>query len=199
MVTEQPKLSSERIAYLSRGDEELQSLLAEVPEADHAELVEAHEAQKRAAELLKGHRKRARLRTTRPQPAAQERREGAQAYLLAKYEEIGTVDDTLWDLLQLRNRDPAAYRDVVGSDENYKLETIRKYWYAIPKRSARRRNSASWLATRARRDRRKSTGWAPSRTPATGRPCGHAKAAQAIGSPPGPLQGRGRESPRRKR
>ena len=27
MVTEQPKLSSERIAYLSRGDEELQSLL----------------------------------------------------------------------------------------------------------------------------------------------------------------------------
>jgi hypothetical protein len=131
-VDPEPALSAERIAHLARLDPELQSRLAEVPETEHAELVQAYEEEKQAAELLKRFRKRRRQRTAKPQPAAQERREGAQAYLLAKYEEIGLVDEICWDLLHLRNRDPAAYREVIGSDEPYKLETVRKWWYEIP-------------------------------------------------------------------
>ncbi len=95
-----------------------------MPEADHPEVVEAYEAQKQAAELLKSYRKRARLRTARPQPAAQERREGAQAYLLAKYEEIGNMDETLWDLLQLRIRDLEAYRQVLGTDKRVRTRDV---------------------------------------------------------------------------
>lgn len=131
VVAEKTGLSRERIARLVRDDLELQHLLAEAPDADPAELVEAYEEDKGAAELLKRHRKRARMRTARPQPAAQERREGAQAYLLAKYEEIGSVEETLWALAQLQTRDPKAYRQVMGTDQAYAVETLRKYWLEI--------------------------------------------------------------------
>ena len=127
-----PGLSAERIDHLALHDPELQGLLADASEAERAELVEAFQAEKQAAALLERHRKRTRLRTAKPQPAAQERRERAQAYLLAKYEEIGNVEEALWDLMQLRARDLATYRRVIGSDQEYKLETFRKYWAEVP-------------------------------------------------------------------
>ncbi|MGB7587997.1 MAG: hypothetical protein WBM00_04745 [Solirubrobacterales bacterium] len=127
----QPELTEERIAHLARLDPQLGERLGEVGEAERAELVEAHEEEKNAAALLRDHRRRARLRQRTVQPEAQRRREDAQRYLLAKYEEIGNVEDALWSLLQLRNRDQKSYREVMGTDEEYKLETIRKYWQDI--------------------------------------------------------------------
>lgn len=132
MVALQPELSAERIDHLALHDPELRSVLAESTEEDRAEAVEAYEAEKSAAALLARYRRRARLRTTKPQPAAQERRAGAQRYLLAKYEEIGDVEETVWELLQLSRRDPKAYRQVMGTDRQFAFETLRKYWQAIP-------------------------------------------------------------------
>jgi hypothetical protein len=127
-----PGLSEERIAHLALHDPELGQVLAEGAAQDRVELVEAHEEEKSAAALLARHRRRARLRTRVPQPAAQERRERAQQYLLARYEEIGNVEEALWDLAQLRTRDPEVYRQVMGDEADYKIETLRKYWQEIP-------------------------------------------------------------------
>lgn len=128
LVSLEPELSEERIAYLARLDPELGALLAEVGEAERAELVEAHLEKQRAASLLREHRRRARLGQGIEQPEAKRRREGAQRYLLARYEEIGNVEEALWSLLQLGNRDPRAYRQVMGTDRPFALETLRKYW-----------------------------------------------------------------------
>ncbi len=131
-VAKRPKLSPERIAHLARHDPELRRRLVDVPSEDQAELVEIYESEKSGAEMLAARRRRSRMRTAKPPPAAQERRDRANSYLLAKYEEIGNVEETLWALAQLRTRDPKAYRKIIGSDEHYKLETLRKYWQQIP-------------------------------------------------------------------
>lgn len=130
-VAESPELTPERIAHLALHDEELQNRLVGVAEEDRAELVEAYKREQSGAALLKRSRRQARMRTAKPQPAAQERREEAQAYLLAKYEEIGSVEEALWALAQLQTRDPKTYRQVMGTDQKYAVETLRKYWLEI--------------------------------------------------------------------
>jgi hypothetical protein len=128
----QPELSEERIAYLAHRDPGLAKLLAEAGEDEHAELVEARAEEQSAKAILDRRRRRARLSTQKPQPVAQERRERAQAYLLVAYEKIGNVEEALWELAQLRTRDPKAFRRVMGDEHDYKIETLRKYWQAIP-------------------------------------------------------------------
>lgn len=128
----EPGLSEERITYLARNDSELARLLAEAGVDQRTELVKAHRSERSAAALLERRRRRERLQTVKPQPAAAARRQRAQAYLLATYEEIGNVEEALWSLAQLRIRDPKAYRQIMGDEHDYKIGTLDKYWQEIP-------------------------------------------------------------------
>jgi hypothetical protein len=73
---------------------------------------------------------------------ARRRRAGSQAYLLAKYEELGTLNGAFWDLAHLHDREPGRYRQVTGSDHLPQSETLHRYWKGIPvtqRRAARQR------------------------------------------------------------
>jgi hypothetical protein len=79
--------------------------------------------------------------TPNPHPVARRRRAGSQAYLLAKYKELGTLHEAYWDLVHLHDREPDRYRRVTGSDRLPQYETLHRYWTGIPvaKRRAARR------------------------------------------------------------
>ena len=65
------------------------------------------------------------------------RRVGSQKFLLASYAEVGNLNEALWELGHLHDRDPCRYRQLTGSDELPAYETLRGYWKRIP--LARRR------------------------------------------------------------
>ena len=70
------------------------------------------------------------------------RRTGSQAYLLAKYEELGTLHEAFWELAHLHDGEPGRYRQVTGSDRLPQYETLRTYWKQIPvnrRRAAKQR------------------------------------------------------------
>jgi hypothetical protein len=75
-------------------------------------------------------------------PAPQQRRAGFQAYLLVKYEEVGTLHGAFWELAHLHDREPESYRRIAGSDRLFSYETLHRYWKEIPltkRRAARQR------------------------------------------------------------
>ena len=45
------------------------------------------------------------------------RRVGSQKFLLATYAEVGKLNEALWELVHLHERDPGRYRQLTGSDE----------------------------------------------------------------------------------
>jgi hypothetical protein len=60
------------------------------------------------------------------------RRDGFQAYLLAKYEEFGTFREAFRELAHLHERDPDRYRQITGSNRLPQYETVCRYWKEIP-------------------------------------------------------------------
>jgi hypothetical protein len=81
--------------------------------------------------------------TTKSHPAARRRRAGSQAYLLAKYEELGTLHEAYWELVDLHGREPERYRRMMGSDRLLQYETLHRYWTGIPvarRRAAKQRS-----------------------------------------------------------
>jgi hypothetical protein len=74
--------------------------------------------------------------------AALSRRLGTQKFLLSTYAEVGKLNEALWELVHLHERDPGGYRRLTGSDELPEYETLRGYWKQIPiaqRRAARER------------------------------------------------------------
>jgi hypothetical protein len=67
-------------------------------------------------------------------PHTLRRRAGSQAYLLAKYEELGTFHEAFWELVHLHAGEPGRYRQVTGSDRLPQYETVCTYWKGIPVR-----------------------------------------------------------------
>jgi hypothetical protein len=65
------------------------------------------------------------------------RRVGSQKFLLASYAEVGKLNEAVWELVHLHERDLGRYRQLTGSDELPQYETLRGYWKQIP--LARRR------------------------------------------------------------
>lgn len=107
-------------------------MLAEVDDDQRAELVKARQSEQNAAALLARQRRRERLRTVRPQPSAEARRQAAQAFLLSAYEELGNVENTIWSLLDLKRTDAGRYRQIMGTDQLFAPGTVQKYWQEIP-------------------------------------------------------------------
>jgi hypothetical protein len=70
------------------------------------------------------------------------RRIGTQKFLLSSYAEVGKLNEALWELVHMHQRDPRRYRQLTGSDELPECETLRGYWKQIPiaqRRAARER------------------------------------------------------------
>ena len=65
-------------------------------------------------------------------PNPQQRRASSQAYLLVKYEELGSLHQACWELAHLHDREPESYRRITGSDRLVKYETLHRYWKEIP-------------------------------------------------------------------
>jgi hypothetical protein len=62
--------------------------------------------------------------------------------LLASYAELGKLNEAVWELVHLHDREPGRYRQVIGSDRLPQYETLRRYWRQIPiaqRRAARQR------------------------------------------------------------
>ena len=81
------------------------------------------------------------LDDTKSRPVAL-RHDGFQAYLLAKYEELGTFREAFWELVHLHDSEPDRYRQITGSDLLPQYETLRRYWKEIPlaeRRTAKQR------------------------------------------------------------
>lgn len=74
----------------------------------------------------------------RHSPAAP-RRARSHAYLLAKYEQLGTVHAAFWELTRMHDDEPGRYRTLTGSDRLPRYETFHKHWKEIP--VARRREA----------------------------------------------------------
>ncbi len=80
------------------------------------------------------------------------RRARSHAYLLAKYEELGTVHEAFWELAHLHDNEPGRYRTLTGSDRLPRYETFHKHWKEIP--VARRREAKQrYLRRRSPRQR----------------------------------------------
>jgi hypothetical protein len=70
------------------------------------------------------------------------RRAGCQKFLLARYTELGKLNEAVWELSHLHGREPGRYRQITGSDDLPQYETLHGYWKQIPiaqRRAARRR------------------------------------------------------------
>jgi hypothetical protein len=73
---------------------------------------------------------------------ALDRRVGSQRFLLARYAELGKLNEAVWELVHLHDREPVCYRELTGSDDLPQHETLRRYWKQIPiaqRRAARQR------------------------------------------------------------
>jgi hypothetical protein len=82
------------------------------------------------------------MSSARPSNGAGRRRAGSQAYLLAKYEELGKLNEAYWELVDMHACEPDRYRQVTGSDHLPQYETFHRYWTGIPvtqRRAAKRR------------------------------------------------------------
>ena len=75
--------------------------------------------------------------TTGPDPAFLRRRAGSQAFLLAKYAELGSLHEAYWELVQLHDREPERYRQITGSSRIPQYETFHRYWREIPRKRRR--------------------------------------------------------------
>jgi hypothetical protein len=74
--------------------------------------------------------------------SALDRRVGSQRFLLASYAELGKLNEAVWELVHLHDREPGRYRQLTGSDDLPQFETLRRYWMQIPiaqRRAARQR------------------------------------------------------------
>jgi hypothetical protein len=60
------------------------------------------------------------------------RRVGSQKFLLARYGELGKLNEAVWELVHLHDREPGRYRQLTGSDDLPQYETLRRYWKQIP-------------------------------------------------------------------
>jgi hypothetical protein len=70
------------------------------------------------------------------------RRVGTQMFLLASYAEVGKLNEAVWELVHLHDREPGRYRQLTGSNVLPQYETLRRYWRQIPiaqRRAARQR------------------------------------------------------------
>ena len=70
------------------------------------------------------------------------RRTASQEFLLARYAELGTLNGAIWELVHLHDHEPGHYRQLTGSDDLPRFETLHRYWKQIPiaqRRAARRR------------------------------------------------------------
>ena len=70
------------------------------------------------------------------------RRVGSQKFLLRSYAELGSLNEALWELVHLHDREPRRYRRLTGSDVLPQYETLRRYWRQIPiaqRRAAKQR------------------------------------------------------------
>jgi hypothetical protein len=70
------------------------------------------------------------------------RRVGTQKFLLASYAEVGKLNEAVWELVHLHDREPGHYRQLTGSDDLPQYETLRRYWKQIPiaqRRAAKQR------------------------------------------------------------
>ena len=63
---------------------------------------------------------------------ALDRRVGSQRFLLASYAELGRLNEAVWELVHLHDREPGRYRQLTGSDDLPQYETLRRYWMQIP-------------------------------------------------------------------
>lgn len=80
--------------------------------------------------------------TRTPNPAALRRRSATQAYLLAKYGELGRFHEACWELSRMHDCEPGRYREITGSDFLPQAETLYRYWKQIPlkrRRAAKQR------------------------------------------------------------
>jgi hypothetical protein len=70
------------------------------------------------------------------------RRVGSQKFLLASYAEVGKLNEAVWELVHLHDREPGLYRQLTGSDDLPQYETLHRYWRQIPiaKRRAARQH-----------------------------------------------------------
>ena len=70
------------------------------------------------------------------------RRAGSQRFLLERNAELGNLNEAVWELTHLHGREPGRYRQLTGSDDLPRFETLHRYWKQIPiaqRRAARRR------------------------------------------------------------
>jgi hypothetical protein len=52
------------------------------------------------------------------------------------------LNEAVWELVHLHDREPGRYRQLTGSDDLPQYETLRRYWMQIPiaqRRAARQR------------------------------------------------------------
>jgi hypothetical protein len=63
---------------------------------------------------------------------ALDRRVGSQRFLLARYAQLGKLNEAIWELVHLHDREPGRYRQLTGSDHLPQHETLRRYWMQIP-------------------------------------------------------------------
>ena len=73
---------------------------------------------------------------------ALDRRVGSQRFLLARYAQLGKLNEAIWELVHLHDREPGRYRQLTGSDDLPQYETLHGYWKQIPiakRRAARQR------------------------------------------------------------
>jgi len=62
--------------------------------------------------------------------------------LLVRYAEVGNLNEAVWALIDLHGREPGRYRQLTGSDDLPRHETLHRYWKQIPtaqRRAARQR------------------------------------------------------------
>jgi hypothetical protein len=160
-----PVRGPERSALLRLHDPRVGMLLSGVPTERHDEVIDAYDRGELMPAMIDTALARRRQQTKRnPRPAAQRRRRGAQRWMLARYAEIGNVEEVQNELAELLRDDRQARFDILGEDTTRAEETLKADWRVIPieqrlaaRRTALARPERERNADRAARRKHKLT------------------------------------------
>lgn len=153
-----PERGPARRSWLRRTDGQLEALLRGVAADRHDELIDAYDRGELMPAILEGALTRRRQQTKEPAVArhdAEKRRKGAQGWMLARYAEVGNVDELQDELEQLLRENRHARLEILGEDTTRAKETLKGDWKRIPveQREAARKQAHGRPAAERNADR----------------------------------------------
>jgi hypothetical protein len=150
--------SPERNAFVQFHDRGLQSVLRGTPLEDHDAVTELYDRGELFSEIAAAaRRRRAQQTAVRSHPRQERKLERCWSYLIWRYEQRGTQEKAIEDLLALHDTDRDYYAEIVGTTWPLRPGTLQDYLKQLPPEIKKDARDTYFARRAAERDRRPPT------------------------------------------